>query len=520
MIAHEGLDTSSLAISLLALQPGPREEEIVCTLKQSDLDHCAAYTVLACMQEEDNSQIHIQIDGADRLVSRKLGDALRHVRKREEALLLWVEELCHNAGHQRTTRDGVFPTKPFHLAAQRVLIWSGAESDQDFMNHYLGGDTKEATKHAFEFAHLLVTARTSKVAMLLKKTFPGTEKHSWVYLVRILYRPWYRGLPLLKTNYVEDLEHCTVQYGSLSIRWRVLHEAGRRLWTARPTPHFLLQSSTAEADRDAILLADHDWLQASLRFGWSSATMLARLHWLIKNNEGNMHGQRFMAHLGHCSGLYDMDSNIPLIRAYCGAVEAGNGDEVIAPAAFEAMKDVPTMPFEGFLSKSPVPHEQAPFVHTHVNRRKILQLVLLLPHNGLPASPVQCGLVDCALEDVPPFTFVLNASLRTPRSKACILVNGQAFYIPKILELFLRLIRDAEYGRFLFLWKICVYPEQVEMKGRKVIEDYVMTKYFMTHHGADTIDMYHALEGSLDPDICAEAPNGMHWDDWLLELND
>ena len=107
-----------------------------------------------------------------------------------------------------------------------------------------------------------------------------------------------------------------------------------------------------------------------------------------------------------------------------------------------------------------------------------------------------------------------------------ILVNCQAFIVPRIQEVFLRLLRDSTQVTYVFLWNICMFTSEANMENRDGIENYVSVKHFMKEVGkAREIDMYAILEKAgkerTRQDLeSVGLPKGISWDEWLLRLND
>ncbi len=88
---------------------------------------------------------------------------------------------------------------------------------------------------------------------------------------------------------------------------------------------------------------------------------------------------RLLIHLGHCDDLYKAG-----FRELYPSIEAGDGTAAFDATAFDNALPVPSLPFEGLLSPAPIPKQQAPFVHSKVNRSHTLTLLLLPPSTWHP----------------------------------------------------------------------------------------------------------------------------------------
>jgi hypothetical protein len=525
-------------IRLLELCPEKRDNQEPFRYLESSLQDGPPFDAIACMPRNETSNKQI-------VVSEAFQDIFHQLRLLETSRFLWVEELCidHASSADRAKHGHLL--KEIYATARNVIIWAGNDHEDDCFEQYLGKGTQKTTKHAFEFAQLLAAAPAANVTKLLQQRYSETGIHSWAYLIRICCRPFFRGLPLLRTNYVEDRPSLSARCSSSTIPWSTLQKAAQRLRIAHPTPHFLLQASTTPENQMKVLHADREYLLSSLRFGLDLAKFIARNYWLF-NDKDSPHHQRFLAHLGFCEDDYDFEGSgvLPFVQRHYEAIEGSSisGEEPVDEALFESPPNsLPSLPFEGRQSLPPVAENQAPFIHTHLNRGTKLQLLLILPDTDLSA-PLQCGLVEAKVDKPPKFAFVLNHSFHckplpptgksepefpvTTRSMSTILVNNQAFTIPRLQEVFLRLVRQPSEEKHIFLWNICMYPEEAGLKNRENVEDYVMVKYFMKVKAkAEPVDMYEVLERAGKDRTLADLgslglPGGMEWDAWMLQLND
>lgn len=504
------------------------------------------FDALVCLHSDDevysadNDQAHI---------SDNLQDALRQMRSSQSSRLVWNADLCIDQSNEEEQAAYAKLLKSIYMLAKCVIVWAGNHHEDDCFAVYLGAGDATTTSHAFDFAHRLAQAPLDQIPEVLQEIYLPTNVHSWVYLMRIISRPFFRSLLLLRTNYISDIASVVVQCSEQKISWVTLQTAAERLFVAHPIPHFLLQEGfPKETKRETwqIMLADRDFLLSGIRFGFRPVDILVRLNWLKDQHpENEAFAKRLTVHLGYCGDIYPFPAVLDDVKAaYAALGPQGIGEVKIATEATaftKASRLPPSLSFEGFQLRPPEAEHQAPFVHRRINRRREIGLLVLLPAESLSA-PIQCGLVYAARDDPPDFLFVTNHTfLRralpttgfhgvhfpvSSRHTSTILVNGQAFLIPKLQNVFLRLIRQKETAEFLFLWNVCMYPAEATMEGRDDFDTYGQIKYFMEVVGkAKIIDMYNTLEKAGEQNSRQQLevlglPESMRWEEWLLELLD
>ncbi|KAL9111605.1 MAG: hypothetical protein Q9187_007901 [Circinaria calcarea] len=526
-------------IRLLEFHSQKEDTQESCQYLNTSLRNGPPFDAVACMPGKEDDLFEVSFKQQP-VISEAFQKALLLPRSIETPRYFWIETLCVDQNcHQEKTRHARL-LKDIYSTARSVIIWAGTDHEDDCFEHYLGRGTHQTTEHAFEFAHLLATVAVSDISKVLRQKFPKTGIQSWAYLTRICYRPFFRGLPLLRTNYVEDLPSLTVQCSISSIPWPTLKKAAQRLLIAHPIPYFLLRASIPTTEDDTTLFkADREYLLLSLRFGLELARISAQNYCLFE--EESPHRSRYLAHLGFCNDVYDFTSMDQFVLHY-KAIKASNvtGEEPVDEEMYKSPPPLASLPSEGRQSPPPIAEDQAPFVHTHINRKAKLHLLVILPDTDLSA-PLQCALVETKKAD-DDFAFILNHTfLRRPlpernqsglgfpvttRSTSTVLVNNQAYVIPRLQEIFLRLIRDPADERWIFMWNLCMRPDEAGLHNREDVEMYIKAKnYMQSVRKAEAVDMYEILDRAGENTSKADlerlgCPDHMEWDDWLLELND
>lgn len=537
-----GQDTTNTKIHLARLLPGTYDTPILLEYSSYTLKEAPPYIACACLVDSSRQESKGSSDG----LASSLESVLRHLRGPERTLVLWNEQVCIDQNSEQDKARHVTLLRAIYKSAAETVIWAGGDhvaQDSSF-DVYLGpGDTK-TTEHAFSFAARLAEAPLSDIPELLGARYPPTNVHSWSYLFRILCRPFWRSLALLRTNYAASLRRISVQCASTRIPLPTLQEAARRIQTFFPPLDFLYSIKQIEQNKESVLKSDYFVSLSCIRFGVDDNWVAARIfaHARKENAEGPR--DRFIALIGAFSANYEFEDRLARIRAVLSFLDRYDKD----PASFvqdlisNRLELLPaSLPWEGPLAHPPKAEDQAPFVHPIIDRSSSILLVKIVPASALD-QPLQCGLVEVPKKEPPEFGFVTNSTFlrKAPdstkfhgvefpistRSNVPILANCQAFVVPRIQEVFLRLVRDSTQETYVFLWNICMYNFEANMESRDRIEGYMKVKEFMKEVGkAKEVDMYAVLKmaGKKRTRQELEAvglPKDLSWDDWLLELND
>ncbi len=489
-------------------------------------------------------------EDADGQYDKALAEQIRlpqRMTSHTDARYLWIEQFCVDR-FQREHRTGpVSKSKTAYIHAKKIIIWAGDdhEAEDEPLDRYLGVGARPSTEHAFDFAVNLARAGVDDVADVFQWRDEAANVASWAYLFRILCRPFFRRLALLQTRYVHDLPSVTVQCGSSTIELSILHQASLRIFAVFPLPDFIPNLPLVRGPGAMeVVEADRQFALACLRFGFSSRAVWARIHWLFTDADVDdaESDQRAIVHLGYAGQLYDIPANGGRLKYTVDQVKLLKRK----PAAFvqsvlsqPSLPNIPSMPFELPHHPPPLAAEQAPFVHGDFGLGKKLQLLVLLPADNL-LEPVSCGLVEADIRVTPDITFVTNSTVLrhalppetirgvdfpvTTKQNLSILINGQAFAVPCAQKVFLRLFRDVTYPKFLFIWNICMPPPTSTIKSRDDVELYTKIKAKIVRwDNCDEVDMYEVLENAgkdvLREDLEALGlPEGMEWEDWLIDL--
>jgi len=389
-----------------------------------------------------------------------------------------------------------------------------------------------------------------------------------------------------------------------SIPLATLQTVSLRLWAAFPIPYFLTRITPSSPGQSptSIMYMDKFFVERCVtNFGLPPSVVFARMRALFSdkkqnNEEGKEESEgiapdmpRFHTNIGFCDKIYDIEGREWQYKAAMDdASTLLNNPVLFVEGALERLKfgaRPPSLPYEsetevtntssntktgkGERRRIPRAEDQAPYIPTPRNIRKRLPLLRILPASSL-SSPVECHLIEIPHSELPSLnlSFVTNNTFlrrtlpppppqQTPsfhgvhfpvpgrtQNTTAILVNGQAFVVPRLQELFLRLAREnstqpnpkhkAESTAepeaepvWLYLWNVCYHAGgRVGLGTREDMENYVTVKSFVKRiPNSGEMDMYAALDRAGDERARADLealglPAEMEWDEWLLELND
>jgi hypothetical protein len=134
--AYQELTAPAKQIRLLELEPGSRDNPIVCKASVAALAKCPTYTALSyCWGKEQEPYEHkITFSGVASFgVTKNLFDALKHLRKEgeltDEPTTLWIDALCINQKDDNEKNMQVKLMGEIYKTAAETCIWLGAAAD-------------------------------------------------------------------------------------------------------------------------------------------------------------------------------------------------------------------------------------------------------------------------------------------------------------------------------------------------------------------------------------------------------
>ena len=522
-------DTSS-TINLLDLLPESVSEGCnEYSLEEYTLQTCPPYYVLDYLPVlDDDHSSSILINGEERNIETTLEHALSHWVNQGEVRKLWIQSLALDPLPALSPKQLSRLQKYIRVHAEKVIVWIGRDhEDDDVLTGYLGSGSASSTKSAFGVCRSI--ASIEDLQEDLRPWFEIKAEHSqramWCHLANLLYRPWFRELPLLKTNYLDEIPSLLVMCGTTLIEWACIRVASERVRMIEPIPHLLVE------DFEEVFTSVSrikKWLEARENFGISTIHTMFQAAWLVKKIP---------------QGHPDTDAQIDNVTAFVGAIDESSGmnfylhlesirDGIkredtrehapITLASLQSPAPLPTLPIQQAMIPPPDPEYQAPYVHKPMDYGAVT-LLKLFPHGNNPDALVQGTLITAPWKDAPSFLYVLNATLKNYRRNSLILVDGQSFLVPEALDIFLRRVRDTKDERLLYIWKICMKPDVADVPGDpesvRAHVKYMTIAQRLQSISAGCIDMYKILTEAAE-EVVHNVDGASDEYDWLLDLLD
>ena len=348
------------------------------------------------------------------------------------------------------------------------------------------------------------------------------------YLMNLLYRSWFRKLPVLKTNYLDEIPSLMVGCGTRLTKWVSIKIAAERIRMIKPIPHLLVDSFLEVFESKGHI---RDWLQARKNSGFSTIQLMSQAMWLVDRlPEGQTDTDARRDHvtgfLGMIGELFGLTSDIHEIisQSIEDSIDKEDAREhsPFTLASLESSSPLPTPPIRQVLDPAPDPEYQAPYIHKPV-KMGFLNLLKLFPQGNSGETLVQGTIISFPVADVPPFFLVCNATLKSYRRNSLILIDGQSFLVPEALEVFLRRVRDSIDEQLFFIWRICWYPQDAHVlgdeRGIAALITYTSQVAIISSLCAGFIDMYDILTEAAE-EVAHELEGVLDGDDWLLDLLD
>ena len=525
-------DVSS-TINLLDLLPGDGPDGgNKYALKEFTLETCPAYDVLEYLTvQDDDDGSSINLNGETIALETTLCHALSHWANQKAARKLWVQTLCLHPLHSMSPTQLSQLHKRVCTNAEVVIMWIGRDhEDDDILTKYLGLGCESSTKSAFDICQSIANIQDPQEDLrpLLLIKAEHSQRAMRCHLANLLFRPWFRELPLLKANYLDEIPVLRVMCGTRFIEWASIKAAAERLRMIEPIPHLL-----EENFMEIFISLSHieAWLDARQKFGFSIFHLVLQAGWLSKRNheprsETDARGDNVTLFLGIIGEICDRNSKMHEISWQSIQATWDQEDRrlhcPITLASLQIPNPLSTLPIQRALIPPPAPEYRAPYVHAPA-KTGAFNLLKLFPQKSDPDAPIQGSIVSTSAEDAPPFFYVCNATLKNYRRNTFILVDGQSFLVPEALHIFLRRIQHTEDEKMLFIWKICWYPDEADVPGDRrgvsALTNYAKNAEIFLSWSVDSIDMYDVLFEAAE-EIAHKREGSSDEYDWLLDLLD
>ena len=125
MKLYPDLNLQSKQIRLLEIQQGVFSDEILCSLSTAVLAEKPQYDALSYVWGENHAKKPIIVDGIPVRVTENLDAAIRHLRRLDKSMLIWIDALCINQENTPERNCQVAMMGDIYRGAQEVFAWLG-----------------------------------------------------------------------------------------------------------------------------------------------------------------------------------------------------------------------------------------------------------------------------------------------------------------------------------------------------------------------------------------------------------
>lgn len=106
------------------------QRPLVCDLYITPISNPMPYQALSYTWGADDRASFMQIAGANFAITSSLDAALRHIRKQDEAIPIWIDQICIDQSNDSEKGDQVMLMTDIYTKAEQVLAWLGPAADR------------------------------------------------------------------------------------------------------------------------------------------------------------------------------------------------------------------------------------------------------------------------------------------------------------------------------------------------------------------------------------------------------
>lgn len=217
---YESLVLSDNDIRLVHLNPSQDERShIVCSLTKVSLNDSPVYDALSYCWGDPTDRMSIKVNGRDFKVTSNLFSALKTLRGRDDALVVWIDSICIDQRNTRERNMQVQKMGIIYRQAQCVRMWVGEETaNSNLIVPLIRLWTSERLRFSTDSSGL----PTPTSAQIMEG--PLCDPHSLSAVGDLLYRPyWTRVWVFQEISLASNrIVHC----GSEHFRWEDFRTMG------------------------------------------------------------------------------------------------------------------------------------------------------------------------------------------------------------------------------------------------------------------------------------------------------
>lgn len=184
---YESLVLSDNDIRLVHLNPSQDERShVVCSLTKVSLNDSPVYDALSYCWGDPTDRMSIKVNGRDFKVTSNLFSALKTLRGRDDALVVWIDSICIDQRNTRERNMQIQKMGIIYRQAQCVRMWVGEETaNSDLIVPLIRLWRSKQSRLSTESSGL-----TTKTPVQIMEG-PLCDPHSLSAVGDLLYRPYW-----------------------------------------------------------------------------------------------------------------------------------------------------------------------------------------------------------------------------------------------------------------------------------------------------------------------------------------
>ncbi|KAI1131092.1 heterokaryon incompatibility protein-domain-containing protein [Nemania abortiva] len=197
---------------LLRLQPGNLDDLIVCDLLVTEIQTAPLFDAISYVSGDKSQTKEIIIDGHRIHVLVNLHDALQHIRKPSDTVVVWADAVCINQSNTKEFGMQVNQMGSIYRQADSVLIWVGQDTEGDaIIAKNLISDISDHFNKAYSGGGHV------KDVPLLPSSSPLLDHSRWKAAQNFYLRPWFTRVWVLQE--VGHAKKAVILYGQERFGW-------------------------------------------------------------------------------------------------------------------------------------------------------------------------------------------------------------------------------------------------------------------------------------------------------------
>lgn len=277
------LDTTSKQIRLLNIHPGSEPAAICCSISCTSLasEEHTKYEAISYCWGDIKARETIDLDGRKTSITQSAGNALRAVRRKDEARVVWLDAICINQQDVKERGAQVSMMGDIYRAATRALVWLG-EDDGTFgvacqlmtslvrqlMDQHQGPNGIDSRMLRDDLKNFEWDSKTSLLDVRTHG-IPAYDSTAWDALEQFFCRKWFTRTWVLQEIVLSqrplafcghrELDWVVIQFAASWITRQRYAERSQRWGLTRTKNVHMVWSFGAKSSLDSLLLLTKDF---------------------------------------------------------------------------------------------------------------------------------------------------------------------------------------------------------------------------------------------------------------------